>query len=357
MGQQAQGSGKGGNFSNLNPFQQSSRQLNAANSGYGNAMLYQPMQVSGGVNQAQGAASTVGGGAVTSQGNYNYDPATAQGITQPAGNYASGTLQNTDLSGYMNPYTNEVIDNSMADMERARQIALNNTGAQASAANAFGGGRHGVMEANTNSAALRDMGNLSATLRNQGYQNAQNAALTDIGNQNQASQFNIGNDQQQRMANLQNNQFNAGNQNTALQFGQQANLQQDINNANNRQQSGMLARNLASTERLADQRADQFGAQFRLGAANNMQNLGLQNFHLGQQVQQGNRTQGNFERMLQQGILDRAQQQFEGYRQAPYQGMDVLNTAFNPAGQSTSSSNPGLMDFLGLGLAGAGIFM
>lgn len=349
---QSQGS-KGGSFRDQNPFQQSSGQLAAANSGYAHGMFYNPTTVSSGANSA-----AYGGGAVTvPSGQFGYNAATATGIEQPAGSYTSAQLANTDLSSYMNPYTNDVINASMADMERARQTALNNTGAQASAAGAFGGGRHALMEARTNSNAIDDMGRLSANLRAQGFQNAQNMALADIANQNQASQFNIGTDQNQRMANLQNRQYNAGVQNQASQFEQQANLQTALQNAANRQQSGILARQIASNERLADQRADQWAAQFRLGAADRMANLGLSNFSLGQQVQAGNQAQGQFERALQQGILDRAMQQYQGYQQAPYQGMDVLNSAFNPAGQGTQSSNPGLFDYLGAGLGAAGLFM
>ena len=87
--------------------------------------------------------------------------ATNQAITAPL---------NSDL--YMNPYTQQVVDTTQADIERQRQMAINNMGAQAQAAGAFGGSRHGVAEAQTNAEYGRVAANALAPLRMQGYQNA-----------------------------------------------------------------------------------------------------------------------------------------------------------------------------------------
>ena len=78
---------------------------------------------------------------------------------------------------YMNPYQQEVIDYSLADIERARQGQISAEGARATAAGAFGGTRQGVTRALVDEAALRNVGNLSAQLRQQGFTQAQNLGL------------------------------------------------------------------------------------------------------------------------------------------------------------------------------------
>ena len=79
---------------------------------------------------------------------------------------------------YMNPYQQEVIDYSLADIERARQGQISAEGARATAAGAFGGTRQGVTRALVDEAALRNVGNLSAQLRQQGFTQAQNLGLS-----------------------------------------------------------------------------------------------------------------------------------------------------------------------------------
>ena len=69
----------------------------------------------------------------------------------------------------MNPYTSQVIDRTMDDYNRARQMTRDATGAEAMGGGAFGGSRHGVADALTNEAFARQSGNMAAQLRHQGY--------------------------------------------------------------------------------------------------------------------------------------------------------------------------------------------
>ena len=82
---------------------------------------------------------------------------------------------------YLNPYTKNVIDASMGDLNRGRQMQITNDQARATAAGAFGGSRHGVADSLTNDEYFRDAGSMASNLRMQGYENAQNAALQDYG--------------------------------------------------------------------------------------------------------------------------------------------------------------------------------
>ena len=76
---------------------------------------------------------------------YNYDPTLVDAST-----YDAAKLSDMDIAEYMNPYTDSVIDSTMADLDKARLTALNSTGAAASRGGAFGGDRHGIMEAQNN---------------------------------------------------------------------------------------------------------------------------------------------------------------------------------------------------------------
>lgn len=78
---------------------------------------------------------------------------------------------------YMNPYQEGVINTTMADLERQRQMQQLNDLNAATRAKAFGGSRQGVAEALTNEAAQRTAANTMANLRSQGFTQAQGIAL------------------------------------------------------------------------------------------------------------------------------------------------------------------------------------
>lgn len=89
-------------------------------------------------------------------------------------------LSSGGLEKYMNPYVQDVINTSLGDLERSRQGAINEGQAAATAANAFGGSRHGVADSLTNEAALQTAGRLSSDLRADGYNNAIGLAGADL---------------------------------------------------------------------------------------------------------------------------------------------------------------------------------
>jgi hypothetical protein len=86
-----------------------------------------------------------------------------------------------NVGAYMNPYQQQVIDTTQADIERQRQMAINNMGAAATQANAFGGSRQGVAEGVTNAEYGRVAANTLAPLRMQGYNTAMSNAFADRG--------------------------------------------------------------------------------------------------------------------------------------------------------------------------------
>lgn len=140
-----------------------------------------------------------------------------------------------DINSMMNPYLQNVANTTMADLNRQRQIALNDNGSAATMAHAFGGSRQGVQNALTNEAYDRNTASTLANLYNNGYNtalgaaqynatNQQNANLANLGSQNtgaglqlNAAQqlYNMGLGQQ----NYDQNVLNAGRQNTLDQVG------------------------------------------------------------------------------------------------------------------------------------------
>ena len=120
--------------------------------------------------QAQGILSALGTDpsyGVTA----NAATAGAQGILN------SNPLSAADLQQYMNPFQSSVIDASINENERARQIAQNQTNMQNAAGSAFGGSRSGVANALTNEAYDRNNQSNIANLNAANYSQAQNASL------------------------------------------------------------------------------------------------------------------------------------------------------------------------------------
>lgn len=104
-------------------------------------------------------------------------------------NFDPGSIASTDLSPYMNPYTNDVISQTISQNDRARQIAQVGDSQQATAAGAFGGSRSGVLAAQTNEAYDRNTGAQIAGLNQANFSQAQAAAQQDIQNKIAAGQL------------------------------------------------------------------------------------------------------------------------------------------------------------------------
>jgi Chaperone of endosialidase len=118
---------------------------------------------------------------------FAYAQNTAANLTnyQP-GQVNAGSLAGTDLSSYMNPYTQNVVNSGLQALDIQRQQALNQIGDQAIKTGAFGGSRQGISEGITNAGAAMQAGNLAAQLQAQNFGQAQNAATNDINRNLQA---------------------------------------------------------------------------------------------------------------------------------------------------------------------------
>ena len=144
-----------------------------------------------------------------------------------------GALNQTQLAPYMNPYTTYVIDAQQADLLRGANMGLDQLGAQAQHAKAFGGSRHGIAMSEMGRGVGEIMGQQAAGLRQANFAQAQEAARQDqLANQSTDLQA-----QGQRMgaagqlADISNLGFGMGqtvNQNLQSQGAMQQALQQAV---------------------------------------------------------------------------------------------------------------------------------
>lgn len=220
----------------------------------------------GGIDTMNNALSGANSSVNTSQGMIGqaYNP--VYQATNPAMNALQGSIQNAqqlqgytpqqisaqtvpqgDLSGYMNPYTQNVINSSLNVLDQQRKGALNQNADAAIRSKAFGGSRQAIQDAATDTQYGLQGAQLAANLNNQNYNQALSAMQADQARNLQAQQAN-------QSAGLQGAQLAQ----SANQLGQSA--------AN---QLGNLGLNTGA---------------FNINAANALGNLGLQGAQLGANV-------------------------------------------------------------------------
>lgn len=301
-----------------NVYQQAAGGITGGMMGTGREMGYNPMQVQAGTGQA----AMVG----------RQDPLSADQVR-------AGQIASTDLSAYFNPYENQVVQNTLADINLAGLAQQNELEAQASRSGAFGGSRHGVALSGLGSELTRQSGQAAAALRQAGFQNAQQMAQQDIAGRMQADLANQG-------ANLQAGTTNA-------QLAQQAAM------GNQAAANAMTQFNLGNqlTAQQLNQSAGLQGSQNRLNAANQLANIGNLGFGMGQEIQQGMAQSGALQQATQQAIIDQARNQYQRYTGMPAETIGYLSQALGattvPQSQQTTKQL-GLMDYLAAGTSIAG---
>ncbi|QDP58293.1 MAG: hypothetical protein Unbinned8622contig1005_34 [Prokaryotic dsDNA virus sp.] len=317
-----------------NQFALSAQALNDAYSGTRDAMGYSPMMISGGsYNPSMASAGSVN----------------AMMLDPNATDYKAAQFQQSDLDKFMNPYTRDVIDQSMGDIERGRLMQANQAAAQAQAAGAFGGSRGALMEAEIARNALDKSASTAANLRNQGFQFASQMGQQDVARRQNALSENARNQLQASLAN-QSSDLQAGMTNARLAT--QASLA-NANAANMAQQFG-LGQDFAA--QMANQGADLTGAQFRLNAANQLGSLGNLGFNMAGSMADRLGAAGGLARDTNQAIIDRYRNEFDLFRNAGAYGQNLIGSALGvggAAGSTTTTKNqPGWANTL-IGILGA----
>ena len=192
----------------------------------------------------------------------------------------------SNISNYMNPYTNQVITNNLSDIEAARQAAVQQMGEAATRAKAYGGSRQGVAEAATNRAYADKAAQMSAQLRQQGFDTSANLMQQDLARQQQA--------------NLQTAAQGTG----AAQYGAGAINAAMGGNAASQNAMAQFNAQLAQQSDLANQQAYAAANAQRLGAAGQLGALGAQQQNLGLGGAQAVMGVGSAQQQMTQAQLD-----------------------------------------------------
>ena len=106
-----------------------------------------------------------------------YDPRSS---LNALANMQAPSILDRDIGAYQNPYTQQVIDTTLADLDRSRQMAIGRDQDRAIGAGAFGGSRSGILEAETNRAFADQAARTAAGLRQGGFDRATSLAGQDI---------------------------------------------------------------------------------------------------------------------------------------------------------------------------------
>ena len=260
------------------------------------------------LDTASGLAGLAGQRAMGSQ----YDP--TQFNAQQVGTQ-DYTGQN--VSQYMNPYMQSVVDIQQREAQRQADIAGTQRAGQAVRSGAFGGSRAGVMEAEAARNLATQKGDIQAQGQNAAFQNAQQQFNTQQQRDLQAQLANQGAGLQTQQMGEQSRQYGAGYGMQGLQTGLQA--------------AGQLGQ-LGQT---------QYGQQ--LGNINLQNQMGAQ-----QQAQQ-------------QGILNQQIQNYAMAQQYPQQQLAFMSNMLRGLPMQSTTANmyqaapSNVSQLAGLGMAGYGL--
>jgi soluble lytic murein transglycosylase-like protein len=301
---------------------------------------YQPGQVTPGMVQAPGAVrpNTVRAGQV------------APGSVS-AERVAPGSLAGRDLSAYYDPYQQQVIDASMADIDRSTRVAQAGRASGGVQAAGFGGfgDRSAVAAAEIERAGIDAKARTAAGLRSQGFQRAQDLAVGDISRDFQGQGQNA---QMGLQAGLANQQTGLAGQ----QFNVQSGMQAGLANQQARLQAQQFSAGQQMQAGLANQQAGLAGQQFNVQS-------GMQGAALRANAGQTLAGLGEVDRGVRQAGLDFDYQQFREGRDDPFLkaqwASGVLGSAAAPYGANITQTTPGPSAFsqmAGAALTGASIY-
>jgi hypothetical protein len=203
------------------------------------------------------SAPSVGQTSAVQTGQIGVDPITAQqvqGQTVQAAQFDPNTM-----SQYTNPFEDQVVQQTISDLDRARQMTQNQNAAAAVRQGAFGGNRDALVRAETNRNFLSEVGRQTGALRQAGFDRGTALQQADLGRQQQAASQTA---QLGQQAALANQRATLAGDTTSAQLG----LQGQTETGRQALQSGLAAQAQNTQRALADQRAALTAGQQNLQA-------------------------------------------------------------------------------------------
>ena len=309
------------------------------------------------LDTASGLAGLAGQRAMGSQYDptqFNAQQATAPQLQQyqmgPAQQVGTQDYTGSNVSQYMNPYMQNVVDIQQREAQRQADIAGTQRAGQAVRSGAFGGSRAGLMEAEAARNLATQKGDIQAQGQNAAFQNAQ-------------QQFN-----QQQQANLQAQMANqgaglqVGSQNLNAQLGiQQLGAGQNMQAQLANQQANLAAQQAAEQSKQYGAGYGMQGLQTGLQAAGQLGQLGQTQY--GQQLGNINlqNQMGAQQQAQQQGILNQQIQNYAMAQQYPQQQLAFMSNMLRGLPMQSTSTNmyqaapSNVSQLAGLGMAGYGL--
>jgi hypothetical protein len=269
-----------------------------------------------------------------------------------------------NISGYINPYVENVESRAVEAANRTLQQEKNVIAANAARAGAFGGSRQGLAEGVATAETARNVGDLSARLRADAF--------------NQAAALQAADQARALQASLANQQANLSAGTTTAQLAQQAQLanqaagmrtgefnvdralQASLANQSAGIRTGETNVGQMLQAQLANQQAGSTGAGLRLQAASGLSNMANQYQQARQQEAALVENVGQQRQAQAQAALDEAYARFLEERNYPIEGLNLrlAATTATPYGSTqtqTKTGGPGGNSFLtGLGAVGTG---
>ena len=241
-------------------------------------------------------------------------------------------LLDVDIGAYQSPYTQQVIEQSMADIQRQADISRGQAQSQAIRAGAFGGSRSALLESESQRPYIEQMARTAAGLRESGFQQAQQAALSDLARQQQLGV--LGTELQQQRA-LE--QARLGQQ--AGLTGFEAQQQRAMQQAELAQQAGLAGQDIQARMAMRQPELEL--------EARRLRGSGLQNI-LGEQYRSLGLLGGigGQQQLLQQRALDVPYGEFQRALQYPQQQFGLLSQAVRgtPSFGETSGYQPSSLE-------------
>lgn len=326
-------------------------ELNNAISTTGKAANYSPTQVA-----ASTYAPTTGNAALTGAASAGpaaqstaaqIDPNAVQNITAP-------TVGADQINAFLNPYTNDVVNTTNADLYRQQQIQNLDNAKQATQQGAFGGSGSAVLNSLTNDSYIRAIGAQDASLNQQGYTTALTAAQQQAAQQLVASQANQSTNlqagttnanltQQTGLANQAatntQNQFNAQQLAEALQSNQAAQNTFGLANLNAANTAGQFNAGQTQSAQTANQSAGLAGQQLNLAAGQQQSSLSAQQLAQALGIQSAVGTVGAQQQAQQQAVDTANLGQFNQNEQYQILLQQLLNQSLGLAGNPVLGSS------------------
>lgn len=280
----------------------------------------------------------------------------ALGSLNPAQQRAQQGMTQTAAEGmatYQNPYEDQVVQQSMRDIGNRGLELQNQLAAQAGAAGAFGGSRHGIAEAELAKGTQQQMLDQAAKLRAQGFNTALGASQADMASQLGAAGQSAGMAGQaagmggqisgmgSAMGGLGSQMVGAGGQMVGAggQMGSFGSAMGGLGSA-----MGGLGGQMGG-----------FGSALgglgstMSGIGSNLSNMGQTSFNMGNTIADRQAAAGGVERGIMDQLIGAGKGQYGQYTQQPTTALNTLLGTITGTGAptyqgSSSSFNPGLFN-------------